>query len=233
MRRQRSPAVWYGLLLLAALAIAAWRLSAGGTSPFPRSLVPPAPRVPLVDAFARAGVRYPPAEVALLGLKAEKSLEVWAADGGPWRFITSYPIRAASGRAGPKLREGDRQVPEGIYRIVWLNPHSSFHLSMKLDYPNAFDRRHARADGRTQPGGDIFIHGAAVSIGCLAMGDRAIEELYALGEKTGLANARVLIAPHDPRVRPLPRPLGGAPAWLPELYDLLEAEFAAFRKEAG
>ena len=65
------------------------------------------------------------------------------------------------------------------------------------------------------------------------MGDRAIEELYALVEKTGLANARVLIAPHDPRVRPLPRPLGGAPAGLPELYDQLEAEFAAFRKDAG
>lgn len=187
----------------------------------------------LATAFSRAGVPYPPVKAAFLGLKAERRLEVWARHESAWRFIRSYPIKAASGRAGPKLREGDRQVPEGVYRIVWLNPNSNYHLSMKLDYPNDFDRRHARAEGRTRPGGDIFIHGDAVSIGCLAMGDAAIEELYALVERVGPANARVLIAPHDPRTRPLPRSLPGAPSWLPELYEMLETEFQAFRKARG
>jgi murein L,D-transpeptidase YafK len=184
----------------------------------------------LEAAFSRAGVPYPPVKAAFLGLKAERRLEVWARHQDEWRFIRSYPIKAASGRAGPKLREGDRQVPEGVYHIVWLNPNSSYHLSMKLDYPNDFDRRHAREEGRTRPGGDIFIHGNAVSIGCLAMGDAAIEELYALVEGVGPANTRVLIAPHDPRTRPLPRSLPGAPSWLPELYERLETEFKVFKK---
>ena len=99
--------------------------------------------------FSRAHVSYPPARVALLAFKQEKRLSVWAASrGGTWRFIRAYPILAASGKAGPKLREGDYQVPEGIYRIAWLNPNSSYHLSMKVSYPNAFDLAHAAAEKR-------------------------------------------------------------------------------------
>jgi murein L,D-transpeptidase YafK len=74
-------------------------------------------------------------------------------------------MKRASGKAGPKLREGDGQVPEGIYRIDGLNPNSSYHLSLKLNYPNDFDLEQARTEGRTELGGDIFIHGKAVSIG--------------------------------------------------------------------
>ena len=69
-----------------------------------------------------------------------------------------YPILAASGVLGPKLREGDKQVPEGIYGAEALNPNSKFHLSIRLNYPNTFDRRMAQSDGRTQLGGDIMIH---------------------------------------------------------------------------
>ena len=71
-------------------------------------------------------------------------------------------------------------MPEGVYRIVALNPNSSYHLSMKLDYPTEFDLSKARAEGRTRPGSDIFIHGKAVSIGCVAVGDDAIEEIFVL-----------------------------------------------------
>lgn len=89
---------------------------------------------------------------------------------------------AASGGPGPKLREGDLQVPEGVYRLTAFNPNSSYHLSLRVDYPNAEDRAAedravARSDRRTSLGGDIFIHGKAVSIGCLAIGDPGIEEL--------------------------------------------------------
>jgi len=178
--------------------------------------------------FAAAGIAYPPAECALLGLKEERVLELWARDHGDWRRIHRYPLTAASGGPGPKLREGDRQVPEGAYRIVALNPDSSYHLSLKLDYPNAADRRRAAADGRDDPGSDIFIHGRAVSIGCLAVGDPAIEELFVLTEKVGAARVRVLIAPHDPRERSL-FPVGeDLPAWTPELYADLKEAFAEF-----
>ncbi|NJN46820.1 MAG: L,D-transpeptidase family protein [Candidatus Competibacteraceae bacterium] len=95
-----------------------------------------------------------------------------------WQPIKHYPVLAASGTLGPKLCEGDRQVPEGIYRIKSLNPNSAYHLSLELDYPNAFDLRQAERDGRNNPGSAICIHGKAVSVGCLAMGDTAIEELY-------------------------------------------------------
>jgi murein L,D-transpeptidase YafK len=116
------------------------------------------------------------ASFTLIGLKAEKRLELWAPDAaGRPRLIKTYPILAASGGAGPKLREGDRQVPEGLYAIESLNPNSRFHLSLRIDYPNAADRRRAQAEARTGLGGDIMIHGSNVSIGCLAMGDPAAE----------------------------------------------------------
>ena len=84
--------------------------------------------------FERAGVAYPPDRVALAGLKEERRLEVYAAGAdGAWRFVRAFPVLAASGRAGPKLREGDRQVPEGCYRVASLNPNSRFHLALRLD----------------------------------------------------------------------------------------------------
>ena len=172
----------------------------------------------LAARFEAAGRVYPPSEVALVGLKAERRLELWAHEGEAWRHVADYEIRAASGVAGPKLREGDRQVPEGLYRIVGLNPNSRYHLSMKLDYPNAFDRRHAVLDGRAQPGSDIFIHGKAVSVGCLAMGDEAIEELFVLTASIGKDNVSVVVAPFDGRRSPLPPVPEGLPAWTPDLY---------------
>ena len=97
--------------------------------------------------FAKAKVSYPPREVIFIALKQEMKLELWARNSGEFRFIRDYHIQAASGVAGPKLRQGDKQVPEGIYRIVELNPNSHYHLSMKLNYPNEFDRLHARQEG--------------------------------------------------------------------------------------
>ena len=178
--------------------------------------------------FARAKVAYPPREVVLLALKEEKKVEVWArADGNGFRFIRGYDIQAASGRPGPKLRQGDKQVPEGVYRIVALNPNSHYHLSMKLDYPNAFDLLHAAEEGRYDPGSDIFIHGKAASIGCLAMGDEAIEELFVLAAQVGKENVKVVIAPRDPRQAPLDPAAGGLPAWAPALYRMIEREAQA------
>src|SRR5215467_4465409 len=71
--------------------------------------------------FASLGVAYPPRGVTLVAFKSEARLELWADAGDRWRFVRSYLIRATSGRLGPKLREGDHQVPEGVYRIAALN----------------------------------------------------------------------------------------------------------------
>jgi len=139
-------------------------------------------------------------------------------------------VLAASGALGPKLLQGDRQVPEGVYRVLWLNPNSSYHLSMKLDYPNAFDRERARRDGRTDLGGDIFVHGRAVSIGCVALGDPAIEELFVLAADVGTARVQAVIAPRDLRV-PSARDPEIASPWAPELYRLVRREMARLRAD--
>jgi hypothetical protein len=177
--------------------------------------------------FAKAKVSYPPREVTFIALKQEKKLELWARDNGEFRFIRDYYILAASGVAGPKLRQGDKQVPEGIYRIEGLNPNSHYHLSMKINYPNEFDFSHAAQEGRTDQGSDIFIHGKAASIGCLAMGDEAIEELFVLTAQVGAENVKVVIAPHDPRAYPLEADSEELPEWTPELYSIISREIEA------
>ena len=176
--------------------------------------------------FEKAKVSYPPREVAFIALKQEKKLELWARDSGEFRFIRDYYILAASGVAGPKLRQGDRQVPEGIYRIEGLNPNSHYHLSMKINYPNDFDLFHAWQEGR-DPGSDIFIHGRAASIGCLAMGDEAIEELFVLTAQVGAENVKIVIAPHNPRAYPLKADSEELPEWTPELYSIISREIKA------
>jgi hypothetical protein len=189
----------------------------------------PAAEKRLRSRFAAAGVPYPPARAWLLAFKAERRLEVWAAGGGPARRVASFPLLAESGTLGPKLREGDYQIPEGIYRITWLHPNSQYHLSMKLDYPNAFDREQAARDGRTNLGGEIFIHGRDVSIGCLAVGDPAIEELFVLAARIGIADVTTIVAPWDLRHKAPPRLGERQPSWVPSLYADLARALAGFR----
>jgi hypothetical protein len=177
--------------------------------------------------FSKAKVSYPPQEVIFIAMKQEKKLELWARGSGEFHFIHEYYIQAASGVSGPKLHQGDKQVPEGIYRIVKLNPNSNYHLSMKLNYPNEFDISHARQEGRTSLGSNILIHGKAVSSGCLAMGDEAIEELFIVTKHVGLENVKVVITPHDPRTYPLKSDSKGLPAWAPELYAAISSEISA------
>ncbi len=130
--------------------------------------------------FERRGVAFPPRAVYLRALKQERELELWArGPGGRYLLIKRYGICAASGELGPKRRQGDGQVPEGFYWIDRFNPRSSFHLSLGINYPNRADQaREARRGRRRGLGGDIFIHGACVSIGCMALTDGRIEEVY-------------------------------------------------------
>lgn len=112
--------------------------------------------------------------------KEESELEVWKAkDDGRFHHFKTYPICNWSGALGPKRKQGDKQAPEGFYRVSkrLMNPNSSFHLAFNLGYPNAYDRAH----GRT--GDFLMVHGDCKSAGCYAMTDALIEEIYALARE--------------------------------------------------
>ncbi len=131
------------------------------------------------------------AQAFLRGFKESRELELWLQTAQGWERFRSYPIAALSGRLGPKLREGDGQTPEGFYAVkaAALNPGSSYHLSMDIGFPNARDVQ----QGRT--GSFIMIHGREVSIGCLAMTDPVIEEIYLIVE-AALTNGQAEVPVH-------------------------------------
>jgi murein L,D-transpeptidase YafK len=129
------------------------------------------------DLFAKAKVAFPPAQLLLRAFKKERRLEMWAASraGAPLALVATYEVCAASGTLGPKRKQGDLQVPEGFYTLSEYNPASRFHLAMQVSYPNLSDR--ILGDKR-DPGSEIMIHGACASIGCLAMSDERIQEIW-------------------------------------------------------
>jgi murein L,D-transpeptidase YafK len=119
--------------------------------------------------------------------KKEAELEVWKMrSDGRYAHLKTYPMCRWSGQLGPKVREGDRQVPEGFYSIGpnQMNPNSSYYLSFNVGYPNAYDR----AWGRT--GGTIMVHGACSSAGCFSMTDKQIAEIYAIARQSLNAGQR-------------------------------------------
>lgn len=111
--------------------------------------------------------------------KWEEIIEVWVSQGSTFRYkhLKSYSFCVSSGKLGPKRKEGDKQIPEGLYVVDRYNPQSKFYLSMGLNYPNHSDLVFADKD---QPGSDIFIHGECSSTGCIAIGNEAVSELYTL-----------------------------------------------------
>jgi len=148
-----------------------------------------------------AGVPHPRA-LLLRVFKDERVLEVWAAaePDGAFVHVGDHPVCASSGGPGPKARVGDGQVPEGLYRVSSLNPWSQFHLSLRLDYPNAADRARNPGVAPSALGGDIYVHGNCVTIGCIPLGDAAIEEVYlaAMEARAQGGQVRVLILPARP-----------------------------------
>lgn len=117
------------------------------------------------------------APILIRAFKQESELEVWKQDAsGKMALLRTYPMCRWSGQLGPKVREGDRQVPEGFYSISTgqMNPNSNFYLSFNVGYPNAVDRQL----GRT--GSHIMVHGDCSSMGCFAMTDGQIADIYAL-----------------------------------------------------
>lgn len=122
--------------------------------------------------------------------KKEKDLELWVKKEETFSLFCTYRIAALSGLLGPKLSEGDRQAPEGFYFVTpsQMNPNSRFHLSFNLGYPNQYDK------ARKRTGSALMVHGNRVSIGCFAMTDPKMEEIYALADaalRNGQAYFRV------------------------------------------
>lgn len=119
-------------------------------------------------------------EILIRAFKAEKTVEVWiknSTSSTPFTLLTSYPFCTTSGVLGPKRKEGDLQIPEGVYHINHFNPLSNFYLSLGINYPNSSDQ--LLADPQ-KPGGSIYIHGNCVTIGCIPITDDKIKELYLL-----------------------------------------------------
>lgn len=164
-----------------------------------------------------------PQEIILVAFKEEQILQVYAKENNEVKFIKEYPFTAFSGQLGPKLKEGDRQIPEGVYKVEYLNPNSSYYLSIKINYPNEFDKAKSMYSNPQDMGGDIFIHGKAVTIGCIPIGDEAIEEVFVLTHKAINKEVKVIICPKDFR-NDDNYPQIESVDWEIELYDKIKTE---------
>ena len=182
------------------------------------------------EARKRLQLACQPVKLVIIALKSEKRLELWGENpsGQPF-FIKSYPILAASGTAGPKLREGDRQVPEGFYNIESLHPNSHFYLALKIAYPSPEDMEIAIAEKRDtkQLGSNIMLHGRGGSVGCISVENQAVEEIFYLAGKLGKENISLLIMPFDFRKNPLPVVQKD---WLRKRYQQLSSEVKKYEK---
>lgn len=145
--------------------------------------------------------------IFIRAFKSEAKLEVWAKGSGKstYELIKTYDICASSGELGPKRKQGDGQVPEGFYSIDRFNPASNFYLSLGVSYPNKSDK----INGKGNLGGDIFIHGNCVTIGCMPLTDDKIMEVYIMAveaKSEGQQNIPVHIFPcklDDPQMASL------------------------------
>lgn len=131
------------------------------------------------EYFRKKQVNYTAFELFIRAFKQEGKVEVWAKEKNKEKFIllVTYDFCMLSGELGPKRKEGDLQVPEGVYYINHFNPVSNFHLSLGINYPNASDKI---LSDKTRPGSNIYIHGNCVSIGCIPITDEKIKELYVM-----------------------------------------------------
>ncbi len=133
----------------------------------------------LKKQLEKAGLQWPAKQIYIRSFKYDSQLEVWARNSNdePFKLFKTYKICALAGGMGPKRMEGDYQVPEGFYYINEFNPNSTYHMSLGLNYPNASDKL---LSDSLKPGGDIYIHGSCLTVGCIPLQDNQIEEVYIL-----------------------------------------------------
>jgi murein L,D-transpeptidase YafK len=133
----------------------------------------------LQKQFEAKGLHWPAKYLYIRSFKFDSQLEVWVKNTAkePFKLFKTYKVCALAGTLGPKRLEGDYQVPEGFYYINEFNPQSNYYLSLGLNYPNASDKI---LSDSVKPGGDIYIHGSCVTVGCIPLTDEYIDELYIL-----------------------------------------------------
>jgi murein L,D-transpeptidase YafK len=134
-----------------------------------------------------------------VAFKTEKKLMIYAKKESEnvYKSFLVYPICKSSGELGPKRKSGDYQVPEGFYYIDRFNPKSNFYVSLGINYPNESDKKKSQAENL---GGDIFIHGSCVTVGCLPMTDENMKEIYIyalLAKQNGQSKIPVYIFPFE------------------------------------
>jgi len=133
----------------------------------------------LKKQFAAAGLQWPAKQIYIRSFKYDSQMEVWVRNSTsePFKLFKTYSVCALAGTMGPKRMQGDYQVPEGFYYINEFKPRSNYHMSLGINYPNVSDKIVTQG---TNPGGDIYIHGSCVTVGCIPIQDPQIEELYIL-----------------------------------------------------
>ena len=182
----RTSPVWRALTVSAALAaaIALTGCQTEGGIDLAKAMKPLSPRmVALIEEKAMAKESPILARI----FKEESELEIWKQDNtGRFALLKTYPICRWSGELGPKIKQGDRQAPEGFYTITpgQMNPNSAYYLSFNMGFPNAFDRAHERT------GAHLMVHGDCSSAGCYAMTDEQIGEIYSLARESFSAASR-------------------------------------------
>jgi murein L,D-transpeptidase YafK len=206
------------LILILALASGAWTQTVPASRRSREALARVTPRLTAALREKDLSLGSP---MYVRVFKLEKQLEVWIRRGGDYyEHFKTYPICAYSGGLGPKLKDGDHQSPEGFYQVrpAQMNPLSRFHLSIDLGYPNAYDRANKRT------GSGLMVHGNCVSVGCYAMTDAGIEEIYALAD-AALRAGQSAIPFHLFPFRPTHQNLRAYPnaRWAPFWADLKRA----------
>jgi murein L,D-transpeptidase YafK len=133
--------------------------------------------------FEAKGLVWPAKFVYIRSFKYDSQLEVWVKDKkkDPYKLFKKYKVCALAGNLGPKRFEGDYQVPEGFYYFNEFKAKSNYHLALGINYPNASDRK---LSDSIRPGGDVYVHGSCVTVGCIPLTDSPIEELYVLTANT-------------------------------------------------
>ena len=151
-----------------------------------------------INALLEAqGISIDSFDVYLRAYKFEEDLEIWAKnrDSLNYKFITRYKFCSNVGSLGPKKRQGDLQIPEGLYTIAQFNTESNYLLSLKVSYPNLADSLRLKSSNM---GGMIFIHGGCSTIGCIPVTDDKIQEVYVfslLAKLSGQENIPIHIFP--------------------------------------
>lgn len=188
--KRYSLALLFVFSLISAVSFAQSRIPSSSRSRNAISRVKPG----LEKKFESEGLNYGN-PIFIRIFKESKELEIWIKAENKFKLFKTYEICTyGSGTLGPKTRRGDGQAPEGFYFITpqQLNPLSNFHLSFNLGYPNKYDRTHRST------GGHLMVHGNCVSIGCYAMTNEGIEEIFAIGDaafRNGQSFFRVHIFP--------------------------------------